>query len=91
VEDRYGARTRALARPAQLAVGLTHAARGNGAGATGLLRRGIDNIGPYRDDAPHDIDIPGLMRWATSLIDELDSHQHAGAVDTSAPQLRGNV
>ena len=49
---------------AQLAVGLTHAARGNPTGATALLRRGAENLEPYRDDAPHGIDVPGLLLWA---------------------------
>lgn len=49
---------------AQLAVGLTHAARGNPAGATALLRRGAASLEPYRDCAPYGIDVPGLLLWA---------------------------
>jgi hypothetical protein len=49
---------------AQLAVGLTHVARGNPAGATALLRRGAANLEPYRDGAPYGIDVPGLLLWA---------------------------
>src|SRR4051794_25855509 len=37
---------------AQLAVGLTHAARGNPAGAATLLRRGADGIAGYRGQNP---------------------------------------
>jgi len=48
---------------AQLAVGMTHAARGNSAGAEALLRRGADNIQPYEASPPYDIDIAGLRRW----------------------------
>jgi hypothetical protein len=49
---------------AQLAVGMTHAARGNASGAESLIRRGADNIGPYEADPPYGIDIAGLLRWA---------------------------
>src|SRR6201999_4428422 len=49
---------------AQLAVALTHAARGNTNGAVALLRRAAENIEPYRDNAPHGIDVAGLSRWA---------------------------
>lgn len=49
---------------AQLAVGLTHAARGNPVGAAALLRRGADALAGYRDDAPHRVDVTGLVAWA---------------------------
>lgn len=51
---------------AQLAVGLTHLMRGNVVGAASLLTQGRDRIGTY-PDAPHDIDVAGLMGWADSL------------------------
>jgi len=51
---------------AQLAVGLTHALRGNATGATTLLERGAGNIAGYADAPPHGIDIAGLVRWARS-------------------------
>src|SRR3954454_15676835 len=49
---------------AQLAVGLTHAARGNAIGAATLLDRGARSIEPYAGARPHGIDVPGLARWA---------------------------
>ncbi|XVV01846.1 DUF309 domain-containing protein [Actinosynnema sp. CA-248983] len=49
---------------AQLAVGLTHAARGNARGAQSLMDRGARNIEPYRDDPPHGVDVAGLVAWA---------------------------
>jgi predicted metal-dependent hydrolase len=49
---------------AQLAVGMTHAARGNEAGAEALLERGVRNIWPYEADPPYGIDVAGLVRWA---------------------------
>ncbi|MEU3462724.1 DUF309 domain-containing protein [Streptomyces sp. NPDC006733] len=54
---------------AQLAVGLTHALRGNASGAATLLRRGADGIEPYRDARPYGIDIAGLAGWARELAD----------------------
>lgn len=54
---------------AQLAVGLTHAARGNPTGATALLTRGASNIAPYADRPPHHIDVAGLLDWADHLAD----------------------
>lgn len=49
---------------AQLAVGLTHAARGNRRGAVALLDRGAANIAGYGPVAPYGIDVPGLVAWA---------------------------
>jgi uncharacterized protein len=48
---------------AQLAVGLTHALRGNAAGAAALLDRGADRIARY-PHAPHGIDVSELLAWA---------------------------
>jgi uncharacterized protein len=49
---------------AQLAVGLTHAARGNERGAATLIERGAGNLAPYADAPPHGVDVAGLLRWA---------------------------
>jgi hypothetical protein len=49
---------------AQLAVGLTHAMRGNARGAATLLDRGAGNIEPYAAVPPHGIDVAGLAAWA---------------------------
>jgi hypothetical protein len=49
---------------AQLAVGLTHAARGNARGASTLLERAADSIAPYAASPPHGIDVAGLVAWA---------------------------
>lgn len=69
---------------AQLAVGVTHAARGNPTGARNLLLRGADNIEPYQAEPPYGIDVAGLLRWA---------REHATALETwsgqvPAPRLR---
>ena len=52
---------------AQLAVGLTHAARGNARGAATLLERGAGNITPYEPVPPHGVDVAGLAAWAQAL------------------------
>lgn len=49
---------------AQLAVGLTHARRGNRTGAARLLERGANRLHPYVDAPPYGIDIAGLIVWS---------------------------
>jgi hypothetical protein len=71
---------------AQLAVGLTHAARGNGRGAMTLLERGAGNISGYAAEPPHGIDVTGLVRWARTLASQAAAGQD---VDVAAPRLRG--
>ncbi|WP_030253433.1 DUF309 domain-containing protein [Streptomyces violens] len=70
---------------AQLAVGLTHAARGNVTGATSLLTRGAAAIEPYAQAAPYGIDVTGLGRWAGDLAAGLRGPVPAAA---HAPRLR---
>lgn len=71
---------------AQIAVGLTHMARGNLRGARTLLHRGTDAIATYRDDPPYVLDVDGLCHWADDAVADL------GGVDPVAvpalPQLR---
>ncbi|MET9883417.1 DUF309 domain-containing protein [Streptomyces sp. NPDC006430] len=74
---------------AQLAVGLTHAARGNAVGGARLLRRGADALagpdpagGPW---SPHGIDVPGLVRWARELARRVED---GAAVDAAAEAPR---
>jgi uncharacterized protein len=71
---------------AQLAVGLTHAARGNPRGAASLLERGATNIAGYRPRQPHGIDVDGLVRWARRLSGAAAAGQD---LDLRAPTLRG--
>jgi uncharacterized protein len=52
---------------AQLAVGLTHARRGNAVGAVQLLRRAADRVEGYANDSPHGVDTAGLVVWARTL------------------------
>ncbi|MEI6623527.1 MAG: DUF309 domain-containing protein [Actinomycetes bacterium] len=75
---------------AQLAVGLTHALRGNRAGAVTVLQRGRDNIASHHGDPPRGIDVPGLVGWADALIDQLLTESPGDAVPAArtVPRLR---
>jgi hypothetical protein len=70
---------------AQLAVGLTHAARGNARGAATLLERGAGNVVPYAERPPHGIDVAGLVRWARALAGDAAGGR---PLDGSPPRLR---
>ena len=57
---------------AQIAVGLTHARRGNARGAAALLRRGADRVAGYADAPPHGIDAAGICRAAREMAVRID-------------------
>jgi uncharacterized protein len=56
---------------AQLAVGLTHARRGNTTGAARLLSRAADRIGAYAADPPHHVPVTELVAWARESIERI--------------------
>ena len=56
---------------AQLAVGLTHARRGNTAGAARLLRRAADRIEAYAATPPYDVPVAALTGWARTTADRV--------------------
>jgi hypothetical protein len=66
---------------AQIAVGLTHARRGNGRGAVALLRRGAAAVGRYvpgaagdqRGELPDALDLASVHAAATGLADLIDA------------------
>jgi uncharacterized protein len=58
---------------AQIAVGLTHALRGNGRGAAALLRRGVSRLDGYPDHGPHGIDVAGLRTRCARLARLIES------------------
>ncbi|MFJ8826918.1 DUF309 domain-containing protein [Streptomyces sp. NPDC102467] len=72
---------------AQMAVGLTHAARGNARGGARLLRRGADVLAAWRGIAPASLDTEGLVRWARALAAQVDQGTPVDAA-ASAPRLR---
>ena len=56
---------------AQLAVGITHAQRGNVKGATSLLRSASAHLAYADRPGRHGIDVAGLADFADALIDDL--------------------
>ncbi|MCJ1676971.1 DUF309 domain-containing protein [Streptomyces sp. APSN-46.1] len=71
---------------AQLAVGLTHAARGNAVGGARLLRRGAGALAE-RGDA-YGIHVAELVRWARELAGRVEAGEHIDAA-AEAPRLTG--
>jgi uncharacterized protein len=57
---------------AQVTVGLTHALRGNAAGAVVLLRRGGRRVAEYAQSPPHGIDAAAVARYAAELADRIE-------------------
>jgi len=57
---------------AQIAVGLTHARRGNARGAAALLRRGADRVAGYADAPPHGIATARICRAAREMAARID-------------------
>ncbi|WP_327399720.1 DUF309 domain-containing protein [Streptomyces sp. NBC_01288] len=78
---------------AQLAVGLTHAARGNVTGGARLLRRGAGGVEEWASrsgrERPYGMDLAGVAAWARGLGGEVE--RGGGSVDAGAraPRLRG--
>jgi uncharacterized protein len=66
---------------AQLAVGLTHAQRGNATGAAALLDRGAERIAPFSAEPPHGIDVAGLVARATELAERIRAGDLAAVAD----------
>ncbi len=56
---------------AQLAVGITHAQRGNVTGATSLLRSASARLAHADRPGRHGIDVAGVVDFADALIDDL--------------------
>ncbi|MFG3407404.1 DUF309 domain-containing protein [Streptomyces sp. NPDC048142] len=73
---------------AQLAVGLTHSARGNTEGGARLLRRGAGALDPFAGSGPHGISVAGLCDWARELAGRVESGPTVDAA-AEAPRLRG--
>ena len=79
---------------AQLAVGLTHAARGTVTGGARLLRRGAGAVEEWAastqgPEQPYGMDLAGVAVWARELAGAVERGD--GTVDAAsrAPRLRG--
>jgi hypothetical protein len=75
---------------AQIAVGLTHALRGNGRGSMTLLRRGADRLAGYPAPGPHGIDVAGLRLSCAELAGRIEL-RGAGGLDPDSLRLRLRV
>ncbi|BBC92303.1 DUF309 domain-containing protein [Streptomyces griseofuscus] len=76
---------------AQLAVGLTHAARGNAVGGARLLRRGADAVEEWErgrgEDRPYGVDLAGVVRWARELAGRVAAGGEPVDAVVEAPRL----
>src|SRR3954471_14634816 len=77
---------------AQLAVGLTHAARGNTTGGARLLRRGAGAVEEWAagsgEQRPHGIDVAGVVGWARELAEGVERGDGPVDAQVRAPRLR---
>lgn len=71
---------------AQLAVGVTHAQRGNARGATALLRRAAATLQQWDGTAPYRVDVAGLRAWALAVATAIETSGRADALQ-SAPAM----
>jgi hypothetical protein len=72
---------------AQLAVGLTHAQRGNTRGAVSLLTRAAERLEGWDGPVPAQLDVAGLASWAAERAKALE----AGVQIGPDPRLRRTV
>jgi uncharacterized protein len=70
---------------AQIAVGLTHARRGNGRGAVALLRRGATAVADYAGDVPAGLD---AVRAVTSALELAGRIERSGVTSLTGDDLR---
>ena len=84
---------------AQLAVGLTHARRGNARGAAALLRRGAERVRAGQEraadqaarDHPYGMDIPAVLAASDALAARIERHGLDGIPRADlAPRLLGS-
>jgi uncharacterized protein len=66
---------------AQLAVGITHAQRGNPTGAVSLLERAAANLAAYDHqmptaEAPYGVDVAGLAQWIAETVTDIGRYKH---------------
>ncbi|MFD4628455.1 DUF309 domain-containing protein [Streptomyces sp. NPDC058284] len=77
---------------AQLAVGLTHSARGNTTGGARLLLRGAGAVSAWSTESgqprPYGMDVAELCRWAEALAERLGREGAAVDAAAHAPRLR---
>lgn len=72
---------------AQIAVGLTHALRGNAGGAIALLRRGAGRLDAYPSPGPYGVDVEEIRQRSRALADRIEGAGLAG-IDSSVLRMR---
>ena len=76
---------------AQLAVGLTHAQRGNARGAVTLLDRAAERLGGWTGPVPAGLAVPATAAWASALARRIEGGGTAQLVPTDLdPRLRAD-
>lgn len=73
---------------AQIAVGITHLARGNTRGGARLLLRGADGVAPFAAAPRHGIPVAEIADWARSTAAEAE-RGGSGPVAVQPPRLGG--
>jgi uncharacterized protein len=68
---------------AQVAVGLTHAQRGNASGAVALLRRGGERVAGYAGSPPYGIEAAAIAGFAAQLASQIERDGLAAAAPGS--------
>jgi hypothetical protein len=77
---------------AQLAVGLTHAQRGNARGAVALLDRAAGHLARWVGPVPAGLDVPGMTAHAEALAHRIERGGLADlAEDDLRPRLRAGA
>jgi hypothetical protein len=72
---------------AQIAVGVTHAQRGNAPGAVAVLERGAGRVRGYAPDSPYGVDTVGVADWAQDLANRVQADGIPPAAEL-VPRLR---
>jgi uncharacterized protein len=74
---------------AQLAVGLTHAQRGNARGAVALLERAAERLGEWVGPVPAGLAVPQTATWASALARRIEQTGTAALTPADLdPRLR---
>ncbi|MGV9455598.1 DUF309 domain-containing protein [Streptomyces sp. NPDC003635] len=77
---------------AQIAVGLTHSARGNVTGGPRLLRRGAGAVEEWATASgtprPYGIELPGMIAWARELATTVETTASPVDATRCSPRLR---
>jgi hypothetical protein len=74
---------------AQLAVGITHALRGNATGARALLARAADTLAPLSGRTLYDVNVDAVRNWARNAQADLTSCECPPQLRSARPRSGG--